>query len=1583
MSQARPKRKATINKSYNDAIDETIFGDNSQTGSNNASNSKKKPTKKSVTPEAGSRNGNSNVINPNAIPYNWQPPPSPVDYFSYKLDLEEAYIDLTSQTLYCPNQPPIPTTYEQVRKRKLKEPFKLSKGDYIYMISEPPGEPYYIGRIMGFTSKNNRHAHHYTDEQTPDGTSSSLDSDLHSKSESNHEDASNYVFQIQWFYRPRDISKSTSDSRLLYASMHTDTCPLQSFRGLVTVKHKLDIEYQFNSNNDIATGDKSTTPTSLNCLEIYSQQPNSFYFDKLFDRYMLKFYDIILTAALLRTINDEDNKSKNFLTALNKRFEYIFVETHRTKSFVSGFSSNSCNCEICGQWCSGQDSVTCAGCDKHYHMYCLDPPLLKKPSRGFSWSCAPCTKKHDIEHQSKKMLMLSHDNKLSNEKELSNEIDGLETPLSPGSDISIETDTNGDSILPKYELMAVEFLKNDSHLTFEQRRLKEEWCMRYLGMYARLEDGVDLDDRSPYPRASTRLGAKHQATNIPEFYDHPIMYYDLDKQSLANGSSKKKSTPKKALSKSKKQDTIDITKMPVPEEFKDVNSKEFPQWLQPRPKGYIERGVDDGEGVTCTLMWQPMEQDKFDDFKKLDSYIEKCSPIAEKLNMFPNSPNFMDAILKLYMDSKGNIDTAFNEALNLSRKSLKEPTLLKEEIKRFEAGVKKYGSELYPVYKEVKSKPLAMIVRFYYLWKKTPNGRLIWGNYEGRIQKKLQNIVKEEHTHKSEIKSAPPSIDFLADHNDDSSYEIEKITSHKSKFSCKHCKTHQSLQWFRITGFDANTKFEKGTHEDLDKDSIIGLCFRCARLWRRYAVTWEDPTEVEKKNNKPVGGWKKKVEYELVRDSQMILGESDALGGGLSYEDRKPLSSILNGVASKPRKLTVKKPQPIVTDVNEDKSRLKSKKDENPTKKRKTAPTPSKVAVQPTTKTPITTKPKSVPKISKPAKVTKSKKENTSKTLEKADKSSVVEKSLKKEPLPSQEALTNTDGEILPKPKRKKLLSSVKEEGKSLKKNSNANKKDAELGNTLQLPGPVSVRKQRKSVDPSLSNRVINPILNNNYNLVLPFTGVKLDKKSTPIMTKEILGNIINSFRGKQLTDLNSQLQAYPIPNNAVVELPFQTSDRKCCVCLEEDKDSENEILICSNCGVNAHISCTGIAIPDHIPRPIKQWLCEPCINDLNPHHSTLYSCCLCLANESNYELSILGHSYVRPDFLKPIYGSGRWCHLTCALFNSNHVNFRPSPSNTFNQKRLVKEEALYQCSIIESLHNFVSIESVSDVYLKNYASNCGICKASNGSLLSCDICSRANENAERYHVTCAQDTSHFRLGFKLCSQRLGDKDNKLVNINDKYGKLKPILICPIHANLSVEIYSMRALGKRVYGVSKDELRPLIQIYLEDILKSIGTASKLTGPQFRSNSYIKMIKAYEEQETNKLKSHYLKLLNLSNIISVNNSNDAKFCEVCKTKASPMWWIKKTQDQPNGLPDTTRQLFLCQTCYHTRDQDGIESLDNNSQGLLALLNEPLDGENYGLENGDDRLCDIYPKTKIEPLASTENIRSKISIGDILS
>lgn len=1419
MSSVRPKRSATINKSYTDTIDESIFEER-------ASGDGKKTTTKKGRDSPASNQIKKNP-NENSIPFNWQPKPALIDYFSCKLDLTDAYVDVSTQTLFCPHQQPIAMSYDQQVRRRTKEPFHLKKGDYIYMISEPPGEPYYIGRIMRFSEKSSSSS---KSEDIDDQKFNFRESERDSKTnyENHIKNAGDCAFQIQWFYRPRDISKFTSSSRLLFASMHSDTCPLESFRGLVKVRHKQDIEDDYKLPS--AASKSQNNLSSLSALEDYTQQPNSFYFDKLFDRYMMKFYDVILTASLTKNIDYKSSKCINFLKALNKRYEYIFVEPRVSKSFINSFVSESCNCEVCGQWCNKQESVTCGVCTKWYHMYCLDPPLLKKPSRGFSWTCVNCTKKVDIENHAKKMVMLSHDNKLSNEVDIMNELKDLKNTTLEGLEPEYDKPKlkNSDAFknLPKYELMAIDFLQKTRDTSLEQRRLQEEWCMHYLGVHAKLEDGVDLEDRSPYPRASTRIGSKYQATMIPDYIDHPLVYYDLDKPMATGKHSKKSSLPRKTDLKMNSS-LENSVKLSVPEKYKDVEPLEYPQWLQPRPKGYIERGVDDGKGITSTLMWKPSEVDIEDNFEKLDNYILQCAPFAEHIDVFPNSPNFCDAILRIYQEQHGNIELSLKEVSKLTKKSLGEPNLSKEEVKRFEAGVKKYGSELYPVYKMVKTKPLSEIVRFYYLWKKTSNGRLIWGNFEGRLHRKLQNIKGDQQTKDAKSSS---EVDNFADEEDDSSYENEKILDKRKKFTCKHCLSQQSIQWFRITGYDANTVLDKNLHEDFDKDSIIALCFRCARLWRRYAVFWEDPAEVDRKYTKIAGSWRKKIEFELVRDSAQILQEAEA-NGGLSYGS------------------DIEKPSSAITEQNRN-SKKQTKKPtatKNGKLKKGSPPEQNKEEINQTKKSRKNTHADTSKNNSDKANSgTKSEKTSEKANKPQAETSirSSKKGSIKKEVNDSVDVDTVNES----KPSKNKRKAKVLQEEDVRSANTGDSERSQDIVDiNAQLP---STKRQKTSNNPSLSTCYFNPVFNTDYRS-FPSFSVFDCRKSTSIDSNK-LKEILQNFSIHQLLDMHSQLAPFLTSNNVMVETPFRQTDRKCCVCMEEHlTDTNLDMLICSNCGVNVHLSCSGISVPEDVPKPLNQWLCERCINDISPNHSTIYSCCLCLANETNYELSILGYSSVKPDYLKPINETGKWCHLICSVFGSEFINFRPQPLN-FPSRRKKGNKCNYRepCNVIESMNNFVVIESVDHAYMANYKSRCGICEAYNGMQVSCHECLKSNQCANglrKYHITCAQDTIGFRLGFVLVGQHLDRRDSKLVKVCEEVGVLKPVILCPEHSS-SNSIYPMRTGGKRCLLIPKDDEKPLIQLYLEDLLKDNATHNRLSGPQFRANNYITMLKLFQEKE---------------------------------------------------------------------------------------------------------------------------------------
>ncbi|GMF17484.1 unnamed protein product [[Candida] boidinii] len=116
----------------------------------------------------------------------------------------------------------------------------------------------------------------------------------------------------------------------------------------------------------------------------------------------------------------------------------------------------------------------------------------------------------------------------------------------------------------------------------------------------------------------------------------------------------------------------------------------------------------------------------------------------------------------------------------------------------------------------------------------------------------------------------------------------------------------------------------------------------------------------------------------------------------------------------------------------------------------------------------------------------------------------------------------------------------------------------------------------------------------------------------------------------------------------------FHPSKRACCVCREEGEIEQ--ILICSNCGMNTHANCYGASLESfdssELPSNYK-WYCDSCSNDLHPIYSTHYVCCLCTAKEVDYDSAIRGDKCSVPDSFKRT-DSNRWCHAICSIFNED-----------------------------------------------------------------------------------------------------------------------------------------------------------------------------------------------------------------------------------------------------------------------------------------------------------------------------------------
>lgn len=161
--------------------------------------------------------------------------------------------------------------------------------DHVYLICEPPGEPYYVARVMEFLHAKNDH-------RLP------IDS-----------------LRVNWYYRPRDIQRKVNDTRVVFASMHSDTCPLTSLRGKCTILHRSDISD----------------------LDEYRKTKDSFWYEKMYDRYIHRYYEVIPTDQVI-------NVPERVKKVLDERWKFVIVEIGRGKELTSAVKS----CKRCSGYCA-------------------------------------------------------------------------------------------------------------------------------------------------------------------------------------------------------------------------------------------------------------------------------------------------------------------------------------------------------------------------------------------------------------------------------------------------------------------------------------------------------------------------------------------------------------------------------------------------------------------------------------------------------------------------------------------------------------------------------------------------------------------------------------------------------------------------------------------------------------------------------------------------------------------------------------------------------------------------------------------------------------------------------------------------------------------------------------------------------------------------------------------------------------------------------------------------------------------------------------------------------------------------------
>ena len=498
---------------------------------------------------------------------------------------------------------------------------------------------------------------------------------------------------------------------------------------------------------------------------------------------------------------------------------------------------------------NSNDSVDCAVCKNTYHMNCVRPPLLKKPARGFGWSCGPCSRKQEKKLEARNTPIVGEKAIDGEEEEIVDEEEDEHAGPANGS-VSHDVETQNPGPRPP---------------TAEQVAQAKLWPYRYLGIHCRVEDALDYDDRI-YPRASSRLGPKHQA-NVQVWPGQALEFVkpaDIKKKYMKGTGHKKDAK---------------LTKETIAALEADKVSKENrPKWVMDEPLGYVARGEDYPVGDprnTAHLEFRMPEVGEIsarggedsdhrlgslDREKLVDDYMARARRLAPTLidGLQGYNTNFLDKALELLITNDYQSEKALQLLRKVTLKDLKEPELSPEDWNKFVDGVGRYGSELRAISRHVgKHQKHGNIVRIYYMWKKTPLGKQVWGNYEGRKGKK--------QAQQADSKLA----DDVADDIDDSAFDNFKAAARKRGFECKFCATRQSRQWRRApaTAPGTTVPIDPSFKNSRDRNAylMLALCQRCAMLWRRYGIQWENENELAKKVASGGGrAWKRRIDEELL-----------------------------------------------------------------------------------------------------------------------------------------------------------------------------------------------------------------------------------------------------------------------------------------------------------------------------------------------------------------------------------------------------------------------------------------------------------------------------------------------------------------------------------------------------------------------------------------------------------------------------------------------------------------------------------------------------------------------------------------------
>ncbi|KAF9581173.1 putative PHD type zinc finger protein with BAH domain-containing protein, partial [Lunasporangiospora selenospora] len=614
--------------------------------------------------------------------------------------------------------------------------------------------------------------------------------------------------RIGWYYRPKDVmARKNHDPRLLIATMHSDMNPITSIRGRCTVTHQAYIKDMDN----------------------YRRKSDHFYYSQLFDRYIHRFYDVLPVETVR-------NLPPDVADELGRRYQYIVVEAGTASEYTDAHRV----CVICKRWCASGEALKCIMCLGFHHMLCINPPMLRKPAKGFAFQCALCTKLV-MDSASSTPMSTPYASKLT-----------PMTNISQSAQSSVQSSPKGS---PKQKALTLSTQtscsssRNDNSTTHlsssfdpKDQKMSHMWPFRYFGTHADIRDIFDPDDRV-YPRAASRVGTRYQA--VVAKWEGPGQILPTsslfdDPQNNGYGS---RSRSRRGGRGGRMANRPRATEVELSENYLRAHSASLESAtdgpdtpLAPSSPARSAIGVDEtiyqerGGDETVSLQYSKPHHIS-DEF--VTSYMERVRALSLPLPC--HSADLIDRALLLLQKSGFDADKAIEELGRTQKQDFDIEDWTSTEVEAFEEGIRTFGHELFAIKEKVETRSMKDIVRFFYQWKKTERYQPVYSVFTmiNKPNKKFKSVGRGTVTSPS---SDPASRTRTYGGHDASA------THDKAALECAHCGTVNTRMWRRAPG-----------ETDKEKEFPRVFCNDCGNDWLRYVslpAVIEPPKDGRKYKNK-------------------------------------------------------------------------------------------------------------------------------------------------------------------------------------------------------------------------------------------------------------------------------------------------------------------------------------------------------------------------------------------------------------------------------------------------------------------------------------------------------------------------------------------------------------------------------------------------------------------------------------------------------------------------------------------------------------------------------------------------------------